>query len=289
VATGPVDGPVDLRLVSWNIRAGIGPGEPFPPGWWRHVGIDRLERIATFVRGLEPDLVALQEVSIHNADGVVVDEPALLADRTGLRVRYGAVHAYPLVEPETGRAIGAASWGNAILSREPLCDAFVRALPRAEDDHLVEPVGAEHPLAGARYGNVEPGHREWRCAVGGVTREMGVVTAHLTYIVREQRRRQVEGLIAVADDRLATGPLIVAGDLNAAADAAELAPLGARLVDAFAAVGLPSGDPRRRSCGTAAIDHVFVRGLEVLGCRVATEAGDLSDHWPVVVELRTGR
>jgi len=286
VATGPHRGPVDLRLVSWNIRAGIGPGEPFPPGWWRHVDPDRLERIAAFVRDLEPDVVALQEVSIHNADGVVVDQPAMLAAATGLDARYGAVHAYPLVEPETGRAIGAASWGNAVLSREPLRDGFVRGLPRPRDDDLVEPAGADHPLAGARYGDVEPGHREPRCAVGGVVGDVGIVTAHLTYIGGEQRRCQIEGLLAVADERLPDGPLVVAGDLNAPVDAWALAPLRDRLVDAFAAAGVAVGDGSRRSCGTAAIDHVFVRGLGVLSCRVASEAGDLSDHWPVVVDLR---
>lgn len=288
MATGPDDGPLDLRVVCWNIRAGIGPGEPFPPGWWRHVSIDRLERIAALIRGLEPDVVALQEVSIHNADGVVVDQPALLAEQTALDARYGAVHAYSLVEPGTGRAIGAASWGNAILSREPLRHGFVRGLPRAEDDDLVELAGADHPLAGARYGDVEPGHREWRCAVGGLAGALGIVTTHLTYIGREQRRRQVEGLLDLADERLADGPLVVAGDLNTPAEAAEVAPIRERLLDAFAAAGVPAGDPRRRSCGTAAIDHVFVRGLEVISCRVATEAGDLSDHWPVVAELRTG-
>jgi endonuclease/exonuclease/phosphatase family metal-dependent hydrolase len=125
--------------------------------------------------------------------------------------------------------------------------------------------------------------------VGGLAGDVGVVNAHLTYIGREQRRRQVEGLLAIADERLASGPLVVAGDLNAPAEAAELAQLLERLVDAFSAAGVPPDDPRRRSCGTASIDHVFVRGLEVLSCRVAIEAGDLSDHWPVVVELRTGR
>jgi endonuclease/exonuclease/phosphatase family metal-dependent hydrolase len=78
----------------------------------------------------------------------------------------------------------------------------------------------------------------------------------------------------------------LAGDLNAAIDDPELSPLGPLLVDAFAAPGVPAGDERRRSCGTDPIDHVLLRGFEVEECRVAHEAGDLSDHLPIIARLR---
>jgi hypothetical protein len=42
VAAGPPAGTGRIRVVTWNIRAAIGPGEPFPPAWWRHVRQDRL-------------------------------------------------------------------------------------------------------------------------------------------------------------------------------------------------------------------------------------------------------
>ena len=208
----------------------------------------------------------------------------MLAEWTGLSVRYGAAHAFPLVDPLTGATVGSAMWGNALLTRHAVADGFVRGLPRAADDDRVEPAGVDHPLAGARYGDVEPGHREARCAVGGRVGPVSVVTAHLTYIGREQRRRQVA---ALAD--LASGlpdPVVVTGDLNAPVEAADLAALRGGLADAFEAVGVPPGDARRRSSGGVAIDHVLVRGFEVVGCRVATEAGDLSDHWPVVADLQ---
>jgi endonuclease/exonuclease/phosphatase family metal-dependent hydrolase len=51
-----------MRVVTWNIRAGIGPGEPFPPAWWRHVRDDRLERIASTLLEIDPDVAGLQEV-----------------------------------------------------------------------------------------------------------------------------------------------------------------------------------------------------------------------------------
>jgi endonuclease/exonuclease/phosphatase family metal-dependent hydrolase len=287
MTAGRAPGPGRLRVVSWNIRAGIGPGEPFPAGWWQHVSEERLAEIAAVLADLDPDVATLQEVTMLNADGRVLDQPAVLAELTGREVRYGATHAYPLIEPDTGRAVGSATWGNAVLTREPLHDSFVLALPRPADDDLVEPAAAALPFAGARYGDVEPGHREPRCAVGGRAAaeggSVGVLTAHLTYIGREQRARQVE---AIAETAAMSPPLVVTGDFNAPADADELAPLREIADDAFAAVGVEAGDDRRRTCGSQSIDHVFVRGLEVDACRVAIEAGDLSDHWPVVADLR---
>jgi endonuclease/exonuclease/phosphatase family metal-dependent hydrolase len=287
MTAGRAPGPGRLRLVSWNIRAAIGPGEPFPPGWWQHVSEERLAEIAAFLAELEPDVVTLQEVAILNADGRVLDQPTVLGALMGREVRYGATHAYPLVEPESERLIGSAMWGNAILTRAPLHDGFALALPQPTDDDLVEPVGADLSSAGVRYGDVEPGHREPRCAVGGRAAveggSVGILTTHLTYIGRDQRARQVE---AVAEIAAMPPPVVVTGDFNAPVEADELASLVAIADDAFAAVGIDAGDERRRSCGGWAIDHVFVRGLDVESCGVVREAGDLSDHWPVVADLR---
>ncbi|HET7473671.1 MAG TPA: endonuclease/exonuclease/phosphatase family protein [Candidatus Limnocylindrales bacterium] len=285
--------PARLRVVTWNIRAAIGPGEPFPPAWWRHVRDDRLERIGAMIRDLDPDIATLQEVAVLTPDGRLIDQPAELARLTGRHVRYAAVHAFPLVEPETGRAIGMASWGNAILSREPLADGFALGLPRASDDDVVELDGAvdphrggPHPLIGVRYGDAEPGHREPRCIVGGRFRDVTVATAHLTYIGRAQRATQAAALARELADRSDAGPAILTGDFNAPIDAPELAALaGDGFIDAFAGIGVPAGDARRRSCGPLPIDHVRVRGFGVRTCRVAVETGDASDHWPVVADL----
>jgi Endonuclease/Exonuclease/phosphatase family len=233
-------------------------------------------------------------VSVLTPDGRLLDQPAELARLTGRFVRYAATHAFPLVEPETGRSIGMASWGNALLSREPLADGFAVGLPRPADDDVVEVdgardsfTGARHPLIGVRYGDAEPGHREPRVVVGGRFRDVTIATTHLTYIGREQRARQAAAVALELTERADDGPAIVTGDFNAAIDAPELASLGAEAIDAFAAVGVMPGDPRRASCGPLPIDHVRVRGGRVISCRVATEAGDASDHWPVVADLVT--
>jgi endonuclease/exonuclease/phosphatase family metal-dependent hydrolase len=276
-----------LRVVTWNIRAAIGPGEPFPAAWWRHVRRERLEHIAEVLRALEPDVVTLQEVAVMNAEGEIHDQAADLGRLIGLHAGYGAVHAYPLIQPETGRSIGSASWGNAILSREPLRDAFTIGLPRARDDDLVEPVGADHELAGVRYEEAAPGHREARCAVGGRLAvgetEIGVVTCHLTYIGRRQRLEQVAALAGVAG-RLGE-QVVVTGDFNAPLDADELEPIRASFDDAFGACGVAIDDPDRHTWHASSIDHVVTRGLRAIACRVVTEAGDASDHLPVVADL----
>jgi endonuclease/exonuclease/phosphatase family metal-dependent hydrolase len=277
-----------LRVATWNIRAAIGPGEPFPAGWWRHVTDERFERIAGVIRSLDADVVALQEVSFYDVDGEVHDQPLALGRLTDRHVRYGAVHAYALIEPESGLAVGSATWGNVLLTREPIRDGFTRALPIGSDDDLVEPAGSGLPSAGIAFAAAPYGTREPRCAVGGrVSIDGGadatVVSTHLAYAGGEQRAAQTKALARIADG--SAGPVALLGDLNAAIDAPELRSLAATFTDAFAAVGIPPGDARRRSCGPQPIDHILVGGCRVDDCRVVTEAGDASDHMPVVATL----
>jgi endonuclease/exonuclease/phosphatase family metal-dependent hydrolase len=201
--------------------------------------------------------------------------------------RYGAVHHVTANDLATGAAIGAYTWGNAILSAGPITTSRIEALPIPADDDLVEPEKTPHELAGVRFRDVEPGMREARCAlVCSVESHLGpvhVVSTHLAYMGSAQRRRQAES-IAESTAEL-DGPLVLLGDLNAPIHASELAPLRESLVDAFLAIGVPPVDRRRLSCDQVAIDHVFVRGLTPVSCRVVTEAGDASDHWPVVAVL----
>ena len=111
--------------------------------------------------------MALQEVAVLTPNGEVLDQPLELARLTGRHVRYAAVHAFALIEPETGRAIGAATWGNALLTREPLEDGFAVGLPLGADDELVEPPDSVLPLAGVTFADAPYGTREPRCAIGG--------------------------------------------------------------------------------------------------------------------------
>ena len=229
-------------------------------------------------------MVALQEVSVLTPNGEVFDQPLELARLTDRHARYAAVHAFTLIEPEDGRAIGAATWGNALLTRVPVEDGFAIGLPVGADDEPVEPAGSGRPLAGVTFRDAPYGTREARCAVGGrvplADGGVSVVNAHLTYAGTEQRRAQADELARIAAG--SAGPVVVLGDFNAAIEDPALRALDAGFDDAFRAVGIEPGDPRRASCGPLRIDHLLSRGLRALDCRVVTEAGDASDHLPVV-------
>jgi endonuclease/exonuclease/phosphatase family metal-dependent hydrolase len=236
------------------------------------------------ITDLDADIVALQEVAVFTPNGELNDQAIELARLTDRHVRYAAVHAFALIEPEDGRAIGAATWGNAVLTRRPLDDGFALGLPVGGDDDPVEPADSGLPLAGVTFADAPYGTREPRCSIGGrlatAMGDVAIVSAHLTYAGTEQRRRQAEELATMATGL--GGPVIVAGDFNAAIEAPELGALASGFDDAFRATGLEPGDPRRASCGPLPIDHLLSRGLRALDCRVVTEAGDASDHLPVL-------
>lgn len=279
--------PPTVRVATYNVRSGIGPG-PFPPAWWRHVTRERLRRIAHVITAFDADVVALQEVAYFTVHGESLDVAAELGTATGMAWRYAAVGHFPIAEPESGAAVGAALWGNAILSRAPILASRTVGLPLAGDDDLVEEAGSGLRLAGIAYRDAPPWAREPRCALivridtgdGGY---ISVSSAHLTHIGAGQRAMQVAALDAALED---DGPRVVlAGDLNAQLDSAELEPLRHGYVDAFAAEAVPAGDPRRVTCDGRGIDHVLLRGLRAVDCRVVGEAGDASDHLPVVATL----
>lgn len=276
--------PPTVRVATWNIRAAIGPGEPFPPAWWRHVDRDRFERIAQQIVELDADVVALQEVALLTPNGELLDQPLELARLTGRHVRYAAVHAFPMIEPEAGRAIGVATWGNALLTRVPIDEGFAVGLPLGADDDPVEPHDSGLPLAGVPFSEAPYGTREPRCAVAGRVAgpwgDLAVVNTHLTYLGTEQRRTQADELARIAESLGA--PVVVMGDFNATVDEPGLRSVAREFDDAFSAVAIGPGDPRRASFGARGIDHLFSRGLRAIHCRVVGEAGDASDHLPVV-------
>lgn len=257
-----------LRVVTWNIRAAIGTG-PFPDRWWMRIDVDRLRAIGAFIGSLEADVVALQEVALLSRGGELVDNAGDLARQLGWNVRYGAVRTFSFED-------GAGVFGNALLSRLHLADARAAALPQAPMDAFVEPPDAGHPAAGLTYAEAPASIRELRCLLAATVGGMRVGTAHLSHVGSGERLLQAEAIRAATPD-------LLLGDLNAAIDAPELAPLSG-WTDAFSA---PPGDAARASTDDGEpIDHVLVRhGSVSAPARVLLESGDLSDHYPVVAEV----
>ncbi len=272
-----------LRVVSWNIRAALGPG-PFPDRWWRRIDADRLRAIGAFVSDLDADIIALQEVALVSRDGELLDNAGDLGRQLHLPVQYGAVRSFDVVE-DAGR-VGTGIFGNAILTRLPITAARCVALPVAPTDAWIEPPGALHPLtgephpaAGVRYADAPPTIREPRSLLIVEVEGLRVGSTHFSHVGGGERRLQAEATVDALGDASAS---LLLGDLNAAIDAPELEPF-ASWSDAFAE---PPGAPSRISTDEGwPIDQVLGHGLAVHGARVVREAGELSDHYPVVADV----
>jgi endonuclease/exonuclease/phosphatase family metal-dependent hydrolase len=267
------------RVATFNVRAAIGPG-PFPDRWWRRCDAGRLERIAGVIRDLRADVVALQEVALLALDGEVVDQAAELARMTGMAHRYGAVRTW--IAEESDGVHGAGLFGNALLAHGNVTGAQVLALPRAPDGALIEAEDADHRWAGVTWADAPPTTREPRCAVVATLDGLRIASAHLSHVGPGERLLQAAALAGAGID-------LVLGDLNSALDAPAMAPF-AGWTDAFAAAGIPIGDDRRRSTDDGwPIDQVLLRphlAWQVAHCEVIRTAGDASDHYPVVADLR---
>ena len=268
-----------LRVVTWNIRAAIGTG-PFPDRWWRHIDADRLRAIGAFVSDLGADVVALQEVALVSLDGLLVDNAGDLARQLGMEVRYAAARTFEVREED--RLLGVGCFGNAILSRRPIRSARMVALPASPPEALVEPPDVDHPAAGLRYADAPPTIRERRCLLLTELDGLTIGTAHFSHIGSGERRLQSEATATAFDG---AGPAVLLGDLNAAIEAPELAPLAA-WAEGFVE---PPGDPARISTDDGwRIDHVLARAASLSGCHVVRASGDLSDHYPVVCDVSVG-
>jgi endonuclease/exonuclease/phosphatase family metal-dependent hydrolase len=187
-----------LRLVTYNIA--------HARGWMPHQGLvtkagirRNLDRIAEVVRGLNPDLVALQEIDSDSLWNGRFDHVAYLSERTGLG--HAAFGASNDVAHASGRM--RLCYGNALLSRHPIVLAETR-----------------------RFGNRRLGEKgmlytevDWNGSV------LPVVSLHLHHSSRAQRLDQSSQMLDLLERRLSSPPhmhaqrlpVIVAGDFNCAA------------------------------------------------------------------------
>ena len=166
--------------------------------------------------------------------------------------------------PRTGGRIGVATWGNALLTREPLADGFaVSGLP-ARRRRRAGRTGRLRPdaLAGITFRDAPYGTREPRCVVGGHLarrRRDHRGHRHPSRVRRgtAQRPRRPTPWRASPTRRLARSSSRATSTRPSRTRSSRAL---AGFVDAFDAVGVPPGDPRRASSGPARIDHLLGRG-----------------------------
>ena len=248
-ARAPAPAPVPLRVMTYNIQSGHG----------------SLEGTAAAIGAVSPDIVALQEVDVHWADrSSFADQASALAARLHMEARFARI--YRISNTDAGKP--PREFGVALLSKYPIVawrnDTITRL---STQDTSPAPAPA-------------PGLLEASVDVHGTV--VRVFNTHLDYRADPRVRRQqvVEMLKYIG---AAGAPTLVFGDLNATPEAPELAPLLARLRDAWPASAgpgftYPAETPSKRIDYVLTSGHFRVRSAEV----VATEA---SDHRPVVVEL----
>jgi glycerophosphoryl diester phosphodiesterase len=207
-------------------------------------------RIARVIRDADPDVVALQEVDDKTKRTGGVDQTAELARLTGLHGRFGKAIDYQ-----------GGGYGQAILSRFPLGDVKVHALPG------------------------EP-EREQRVAVEAKLtadgRELSFVTTHLHHASEPFRVRQAAKLNELFADP--KHPVILAGDMNATPASEPLKVLGPQWANATAGAKhftFPAGVPKNQ------IDYVLFRpaAAYVAGEPRVIAEPVASDHRPILAVL----
>lgn len=161
-----------MRILSWNIQWGCGID-----------GRVDLARTAEAVRGLDADVICLQEVAVNHPGlpgGAAMNQPEWLA---GLFLGYESAFAVgsDLPDGQGGRRL----FGNLILSRRPISQVFRHQLPSPVDAGVpgMQRVALEANIRAVEF-------------PGGVLR---VITTHLEYYSALQRMAQIEALRGICD------------------------------------------------------------------------------------------
>ena len=228
-----------LRVVAYNIKHGRGMDDR----------VD-LQRVARVLRGLDADVIALQEVDDRTERTDRVDQVAVLAEALGYRGFHGPHRPYQ-----------GGHYGNAILTRLPVREVRTRPIPPASGSALaVLEVRVDLP--------------------SGAT--ASVVSVHLAGSV-DERMAQAEAVTASFAG--AGHPVVLAGDFNGRPGG----PVVTSLAEDWR-VATKSGSPYTYPADAPdrEIDFVMIRpsdALEVLEHRVMPESM-AADHRPLLAVLR---
>jgi endonuclease/exonuclease/phosphatase family metal-dependent hydrolase len=223
-----------VQILSWNIQWGRGIDEQ----------VD-LARTAEVARSFEADILCLQEVAVNHPGlpgGAAMNQPEWLA---GLFLGYESVYGVGSDLPDGFG--GRRQFGNLILSRQPILQAFRHLLPWPADPVMpsMQRVAVEAVIAAPGF-------------PGGALR---VITTHLEYYSALQRKAQVEALRKICDE----------GWLHARQprSVAEADPPFAVL-------------PRGEGCVLCGDFNSPVGSIEYAALSASGEAPALVDTWPLV-------
>ena len=240
-----------VRVVVYNMHAGKDAA-----------GVDNLQRIVDFVRDVRADVVLLQEVDQGTRRSGGVDQPAVLAARSGFHVAFGSALDYDGGE-----------YGVATLSRWPITFDTLYRLP--VDPPQERAGGSREPRGMLRAEIVSP--------YGGLV----VFNTHIDASREDTWRRQEAGVIvATVTTARATRPLVLlGGDMNSTPESAVQEMVrGAGLRDAFSECGQGAGLTFPSDSAVKRIDYLYLTGV-VRCARAEVAATRVSDHRPLVVDV----
>jgi beta-N-acetylhexosaminidase len=240
-----------VRVLVYNIHAGKDAA-----------GHDNLSGVAELVRSTGADVVLLQEVDQGTRRSGRVDQPKVLAERTGFHVAFGSALDY-----DDGK------YGIAILSRWPILSDTLIHLPVTPPQARA---GGSHEPRGAL-----------RVVVAAPSGRLAVINTHLDATADDRwRRQEADSIVSLAAQlRRGEHAVIVGGDFNSTPESAvQQAVRGGGLRDSWSecAAGdgftYPDGAPVKR------IDYLYLTGeLRCTAARVIDTR--VSDHRPLLVDL----
>ena len=250
-STPGLDAVDTVRVVVYNIHAGKDAA-----------GVANLDRVVALIRERRADVALLQEVDQNTRRSGVVDQPAVLAARSGLHVAFGSALDY-----DGGK------YGVATLSRWPITSDTLYRLPV---DPPQERAGGSREPRGLLRADID-------APFGALV----VFNTHIDASRDDTWRRQEAGVIVttVSAARQSQPLVLLGGDMNSTPESAVQQLLRAPgLRDAFAECGRGQGLTYPADSAVKRIDYLYLTAM--MRCsRAEAIATPVSDHRPLFVEV----
>ncbi len=276
VAAEQRDDPV-VRISCYNIAHGRGLAASNWDGGSKAERQQRLDDIAALLWEIDADVVVLNEVDFDASWSHGIDQSAYLAQNAG--------YPYSLKLRNLDFRLGLWRWrfGNAVLSRHQIL--------RAQEIEMPDYATWETALAGKK--------RAMLCEIDVGGEHLSLIAAHLSHRSEDLRVESAQRLLDYVD-RLHK-PVVIAGDLNSAPSGfsgSVKTATGQNAIDVIDQSGLYLRYPKHPPIETSqhtfrsdrpsrVIDWVLVpKPYELESYEVVDSL--LSDHRPVIVEIRIG-
>lgn len=244
--------PDAARILVFNIHAGKDAA-----------GADNLAGVGDLVLRTGADIVLLQEVDRATRRSGRVDQPAVLAARTGFHVAFGSALDY-----DDGK------YGVAVLSRWPIVADTLIHLPVTPPQARAG--GSHEPRGALRVVVLAPGGR------------LAILNTHLDATGDDHwRRQEADSVVSLAAQTRGVEELvIIGGDFNSIPESAvQRAVRAGGLRDSWAECATGDGLTYPADAPVKRIDYLFVTGaVRCTSARVVQTT--VSDHRPLLVDLR---